>query len=77
MFVQDSRQTVTSVIFHNQNTLISSGAMDGTVKMWDIRKTSNGIFNTFSFSDLVPLITSNICTYIHIYPRLRTQTNHK
>nr|XP_026691450.1 denticleless protein homolog isoform X2 [Ciona intestinalis] len=35
----DSRQTVSSVCFQDLNTVITAGAMDGTIKLWDIRKT--------------------------------------
>ncbi|KPP63132.1 hypothetical protein Z043_118634, partial [Scleropages formosus] len=35
---QDSQQSVTVVLFRDGNTLISSGAVDGTIKMWDLRK---------------------------------------
>ncbi|KAM9798554.1 denticleless protein homolog [Neosynchiropus ocellatus] len=34
----DSQQSVTVVLFRDQHTLISSGAVDGVVKMWDLRK---------------------------------------
>ncbi|KAJ0026518.1 hypothetical protein NQD34_017518 [Periophthalmus magnuspinnatus] len=34
----DSQQSVTVVLFQDQHTLISSGAVDGVVKMWDLRK---------------------------------------
>ncbi|KAM8832440.1 denticleless protein homolog isoform 2-T2 [Spinachia spinachia] len=33
-----TQQSVTVVLFRDQNTLISSGAVDGVVKMWDLRK---------------------------------------
>jgi len=35
---QDSLQSVTVVLFQNENTLVSSGAADATIKIWDIRK---------------------------------------
>ncbi|XP_028398798.1 denticleless protein homolog B-like isoform X3 [Dendronephthya gigantea] len=35
---QDSQQSVTSVIFQDLNTIISAGAVDGNIKVWDIRK---------------------------------------
>ena len=38
MFLQDSKQSVTAVVFQDENIIISSGACDGTIKMWDIRK---------------------------------------
>nr|XP_039248988.1 denticleless protein homolog B-like [Styela clava] len=34
----DSRQTVSSAIFQDSNTVITSGAMDGMLKIWDLRK---------------------------------------
>ncbi|XP_075893705.1 denticleless protein homolog [Nelusetta ayraudi] len=34
----DSQQSVTVVLFQDQHTLISSGAVDGVIKMWDLRK---------------------------------------
>ncbi|XP_077366752.1 denticleless protein homolog [Festucalex cinctus] len=34
----DTQQSVTVVLFQDQHTLISSGAVDGFVKMWDLRK---------------------------------------
>ncbi|XP_051501016.1 denticleless protein homolog [Myxocyprinus asiaticus] len=34
----DSQQGVTVVLFCDENKLISSGAVDGTIKMWDLRK---------------------------------------
>lgn len=34
----DTQQSVTVVVFRDQHTLISSGAVDGVVKMWDLRK---------------------------------------
>ncbi|XP_061560604.1 denticleless protein homolog [Phycodurus eques] len=34
----DTQQSVTVVLFQDQHTLISSGAVDGVVKMWDLRK---------------------------------------
>ncbi|XP_036406125.1 denticleless protein homolog [Megalops cyprinoides] len=34
----DSQQSVTVVLFRDEHTLISSGAVDGTIKMWDLRK---------------------------------------
>nr|CAB3240075.1 denticleless protein homolog [Phallusia mammillata] len=52
----DSRQTVTSVIFQNSNTLVSSGAMDGTIKMWDIRKTSSGFHRKKTTSNSASLV---------------------
>ncbi|XP_053394670.1 denticleless protein homolog [Mercenaria mercenaria] len=35
---QDCQQSVTSVLFQNDNLLTTSGAVDGCVKVWDIRK---------------------------------------
>uniref|UniRef100_A0A673BDB3 Denticleless E3 ubiquitin protein ligase homolog (Drosophila) n=1 Tax=Sphaeramia orbicularis TaxID=375764 RepID=A0A673BDB3_9TELE len=34
----DTQQSVTVVVFRDQHTLISSGAVDGVIKMWDLRK---------------------------------------
>ncbi|KAM9339517.1 denticleless protein homolog [Symphorus nematophorus] len=34
----DTQQSVTVVLFRDQHTLISSGAVDGVIKMWDLRK---------------------------------------
>uniref|UniRef100_A0A3Q2R1K0 Denticleless E3 ubiquitin protein ligase homolog (Drosophila) n=1 Tax=Fundulus heteroclitus TaxID=8078 RepID=A0A3Q2R1K0_FUNHE len=34
----DTQQSVTVVLFRDQHTLVSSGAVDGVVKMWDLRK---------------------------------------
>ncbi|KAM6954089.1 denticleless protein homolog [Aplochiton taeniatus] len=34
----DSQQSVTVVLFRDENTLFSSGAVDGIIKMWDLRK---------------------------------------
>uniref|UniRef100_A0A6Q2X689 Uncharacterized protein n=1 Tax=Esox lucius TaxID=8010 RepID=A0A6Q2X689_ESOLU len=34
----DSQQSVTVVLFRDEHTLISSGAVDGIVKVWDLRK---------------------------------------
>ncbi|XP_026147295.1 denticleless protein homolog isoform X1 [Carassius auratus] len=35
----DSQQGVTVVLFCDENKLISSGAVDGIIKMWDLRKS--------------------------------------
>ncbi|KAK2856103.1 hypothetical protein Q5P01_004838 [Channa striata] len=35
----DTQQSVTVVLFRDQHTLISSGAVDGVIKMWDLRKS--------------------------------------
>lgn len=35
----DSKQSVTSVVFQDSKTIISSGACDGTLKYWDVRKS--------------------------------------
>ena len=37
-YLQDSQQSVTSVVFQGENMLISSGAVDGNIKIWDLRK---------------------------------------
>ncbi|KAM4771451.1 denticleless protein homolog [Rhinophrynus dorsalis] len=34
----DSQQSVTVVIFQDEHTVLSAGAVDGIVKMWDLRK---------------------------------------
>ncbi|KAG8443731.1 hypothetical protein GDO86_009053 [Hymenochirus boettgeri] len=34
----DSQQSVTVVIFQDEHTILSAGAVDGVVKMWDLRK---------------------------------------
>ncbi|KAK6295008.1 hypothetical protein J4Q44_G00342340 [Coregonus suidteri] len=34
----DSQQSVTVVLFQDEHTVISSGAVDGIIKMWDLRK---------------------------------------
>uniref|UniRef100_A0A8C7ZAF0 Denticleless E3 ubiquitin protein ligase homolog (Drosophila) n=1 Tax=Oryzias sinensis TaxID=183150 RepID=A0A8C7ZAF0_9TELE len=34
----DTQQSVTVVLFRDQHTLISAGAVDGVIKMWDLRK---------------------------------------
>lgn len=34
----DSRQTVSCAIFQESHTVITSGAMNGTIKIWDLRK---------------------------------------
>ncbi|XP_034435587.1 denticleless protein homolog [Hippoglossus hippoglossus] len=34
----DTQQSVTVVLFRDQHTLISSGAVDGVIKQWDLRK---------------------------------------
>ncbi|KAG9344645.1 hypothetical protein JZ751_010330 [Albula glossodonta] len=34
----DTQQSVTVVLFQDEHTLISSGAVDGIIKMWDLRK---------------------------------------
>ncbi|KAM9703140.1 denticleless protein homolog [Menidia menidia] len=48
----DSQQSVTVVLFQDQHTLISSGAVDGVVKMWDLRKNYTAYHH-----DPVPLQT--------------------
>eukprot|EP00794_Sanderia_malayensis_P020456 gene20456-22472_t len=39
MLSSDSKQSVTAVVFQDENIIISSGACDGSIKMWDIRKS--------------------------------------
>ncbi|XP_014854490.1 PREDICTED: denticleless protein homolog [Poecilia mexicana] len=34
----DTQQSVTVVLFRDEHTLISAGAVDGVIKMWDLRK---------------------------------------
>nr|KAF6315977.1 denticleless E3 ubiquitin protein ligase-like protein [Pipistrellus kuhlii] len=34
----DSQQSVTVVLFQDENTLVSAGAVDGIIKIWDLRK---------------------------------------
>ncbi|XP_060040295.1 denticleless protein homolog [Erinaceus europaeus] len=34
----DSQQSVTVVLFQDENTLVSAGAVDGVIKVWDLRK---------------------------------------
>ncbi|XP_073349210.1 denticleless protein homolog [Pagrus major] len=48
----DTQQSVTVVLFQDQHTLISSGAVDGVIKMWDLRKNY-----TAHRQDPVPLQT--------------------
>ncbi|XP_018550475.1 denticleless protein homolog [Lates calcarifer] len=48
----DTQQSVTVVLFRDQHTLISSGAVDGVIKMWDLRKNY-----TVHRQDPVPLQT--------------------
>ncbi|XP_028253262.1 denticleless protein homolog isoform X2 [Parambassis ranga] len=48
----DTQQSVTVVLFRDQHTLISSGAVDGVIKMWDLRKNY-----TAHHHDPVPLQT--------------------
>ncbi|XP_040920511.1 denticleless protein homolog [Toxotes jaculatrix] len=48
----DTQQSVTVVLFRDQHTLISSGAVDGVIKMWDLRKNY-----TAHRQDPVPLQT--------------------
>ncbi|XP_070576856.1 denticleless protein homolog [Ptychodera flava] len=37
----DSQQSVTAIIFQDEHSLISAGAMDGAIKIWDLRKNYN------------------------------------
>ncbi|KAM4601300.1 denticleless protein homolog [Polymixia lowei] len=48
----DSQQSVTVVLFRDEHTLISSGAVDGIIKVWDLRKNY-----TAHHHDPVPLQT--------------------
>ncbi|CAJ0968090.1 unnamed protein product [Ranitomeya imitator] len=36
--MKDSQQSVTVVIFQDEHTIISAGAVDGIIKLWDLRK---------------------------------------
>ncbi|KAJ8309036.1 hypothetical protein KUTeg_013910 [Tegillarca granosa] len=40
---RDSQQSVTAVVFQNDTSLVSAGAVDGCVKVWDIRKNFSNI----------------------------------
>ncbi|XP_078589625.1 denticleless protein homolog isoform X1 [Branchiostoma floridae x Branchiostoma japonicum] len=35
---QDSQQSVTCVVYQDENTVVSAGSVDGTIKLWDMRK---------------------------------------
>ncbi|XP_078675321.1 denticleless protein homolog [Branchiostoma floridae x Branchiostoma belcheri] len=35
---QDSQQSVTCVVYQDENTIVSAGSVDGTIKLWDMRK---------------------------------------
>ncbi|XP_026196554.1 denticleless protein homolog isoform X1 [Anabas testudineus] len=48
----DTQQSVTVVLFRDEHTLISSGAVDGVIKVWDLRKNY-----TAHHQDPVPLQT--------------------
>ncbi|XP_077567362.1 denticleless protein homolog [Stigmatopora nigra] len=48
----DTQQSVTVVLFQDQHTLISSGAVDGVIKIWDLRKNY-----TAHHHDPIPLQT--------------------
>ncbi|XP_071775216.1 denticleless protein homolog [Centroberyx gerrardi] len=48
----DSQQSVTVVLFRDEHTLVSSGAVDGIIKTWDLRKNY-----TAHHHDPVPLQT--------------------
>ncbi|XP_031562015.1 denticleless protein homolog B-like [Actinia tenebrosa] len=41
--VADSQQSVTAVLFQDENKLISAGAMDGNIKIWDLRKNYSNL----------------------------------
>lgn len=52
---QDSQQSVTCVAFQNDHLLTSSGAVDGCVKVWDIRKIkpeNNAAVYSFPYTGL-------------------------
>ncbi|KAF7230729.1 denticleless protein homolog [Nothobranchius furzeri] len=60
----DTQQSVTVVLFRDQHTLISSGAVDGVIKMWDLRKSYSPCRH-----DPVPLQTypySGTCTRMRL-----------
>ena len=40
-FPVDKKQSVTTAVFLNDTQIISSGANDGALKYWDIRKNHN------------------------------------
>ncbi|CAG7836126.1 unnamed protein product [Allacma fusca] len=43
--------SVTDIVFNDENTVITCGAKDGVIKMWDLRKTYTGL------KKMVPLLT--------------------
>ena len=49
------QQSVTAVLFQGGEKLISAGAMDGSIKIWDLRKTYTNLkadpvpFHTFPY----------------------------
>jgi WD40 repeat protein len=55
--VEPNHHSVTSVAFLDDTVLASAGANDGTVKLWDLRKTfynvPNSIFTIRNFSSFV------------------------
>ncbi|XP_028809169.1 denticleless protein homolog [Denticeps clupeoides] len=57
----DSQQSVTVVLFRDEHTLISCGAVDGTIKMWDLRRNYTAYHH-----DLTPLQT-------YLYPGSSTR----
>ena len=51
------QQSVTAVLFQGGEKLISAGAMDGSIKIWDLRKTYTNLkadplpFHTFPYPE--------------------------
>lgn len=51
------QQSVTAVLFQGGEKLISAGAMDGSIKIWDLRKTYSNLkadplpFHTFPYPE--------------------------
>ncbi|XP_041351581.1 denticleless protein homolog [Gigantopelta aegis] len=50
--VMDCQQSVTSVVWQTENHLVSAGAVDGCIKVWDLRKTYSAVNN-----DPIPVTT--------------------
>ncbi|KAK2183973.1 hypothetical protein NP493_288g01025 [Ridgeia piscesae] len=46
---QETHQSVTAVVFQDDHTLLSAGSVDGSIKMWDLRRT-----HSTKKSELVP-----------------------
>lgn len=61
MYSADSKQSVTAVVFQDNYTIVSSGACDGAIKFWDIRRHYNNnnksnpvAFHTMRYPDKGP-----------------------